>query len=67
MADNKSKDDSFFNCSEEYELRYVSGRYEEEQKVFDFLKAKCEDGTIHYLTHAQLYQLIQTELGYPVP
>jgi len=67
MARDKAKDDKFVNCSEEYELNYVASLYTEKQKVLDFLKKKCADGTIKYSTHKQVYELIKKELGYPIP
>lgn len=67
MARDKSKDDKYFNCSEEYEFQYVSGLYSQKQTVYDFLKRKCISGIINYLTHKEVYKLIQEELGYPIP
>jgi len=64
MADNKARDDKFFNCSDEHEFDYVSGLYGDNAgKVREFLKAKCADNTIHYSTHVQVRQLIKDELG----
>ncbi|PKN52834.1 MAG: hypothetical protein CVU55_06335 [Deltaproteobacteria bacterium HGW-Deltaproteobacteria-13] len=67
MARDKAKDDKYFNCSQAYELNYVASLYSEEQKVLDFLKKKCADGTIKYFKHIQVYELIKKELGYPIP
>lgn len=67
MARDKKKDDLYFNCSQEHEFDYVSGLYANEGKVHKFLKEKCEDGTINYLTHLQVYELIKKELGYSIP
>lgn len=41
MGRDKSKDDKYLNCSEEYELNYVAGLYTDRQRVYDFLKKKC--------------------------
>lgn len=67
MARDKSRDDMFFSCSQDHELRYVASLYLDRNGVYDFLKRKCGDGTISYLRHMQVYQLIQRELGYPIP
>jgi hypothetical protein len=67
MARDKSKDDMYFNCSQDYELNYVASLYTEKQKVLDFLKRKCADGTIKYSKHMEVYELIKKELGYPIP
>ncbi len=67
MGRDKSKDDEYFNCSQEHEFNYVSGLYEDKNKVYDFLKDKCKDGTIKYSRHYKVYELIEKELGYPIP
>ena len=67
MARDKAKDDKYFNCSQEHEINYVAGLYTSRQEVVSFLRRKCNDGTIHYYTHMQVYQLIQRELGYSIP
>jgi len=67
MARDKAKDDKHFNCSEKHELDYVSELYPDVYKVLTFLDEKCENNTIHYSTHMEVYQLIERELGYPIP
>lgn len=67
MGRDKSKDDNYFNCNQEHELNYVSGLYVQKQKVYDFLKESCKNGTIKYMTHKALYQLIKDKLGYEIP
>ena len=67
MPRNKSKDDNYFNCSQEHELDYVSGLYPDKQKVYNFLIQKCKDNTIHYSTHMEIYKLIRNQLGYLIP
>ena len=67
MARDKSKDDKYLNCSQEYELNYVAGLYTDKQKVYDFLKKKCSEGKIKYSTHKRVYELIRRELGYSIP
>lgn len=63
----KDRDYKYFNCSEDHEVRYVAGLYEDSDKVHDFLQKKCGDGTINYSTHMEVYELIERELGYPIP
>ena len=67
MARDKTKDDLYFNCSQEHELNYVSGLYPQKNKVYEFLKKKCSEGKIKYYTHKQVYELIKSELGYSIP
>ncbi len=68
MAQNKPRDDEFFNCGEEHENRYVSKLYgSNSEKVHVFLEKKCSDSTINYSTHRQVYQLIEKEFGLPIP
>ncbi len=63
MSDNLARNQKYFNCSKESELKYVSGLYSENQKVYDFLVSSCKDGKIKYSTHAEVYALIKKELG----
>lgn len=67
MIRNKARDDKYFNFDEEYEINYVAGLYKEKTKVRDFLKANMGKNGNKYLTHQELYKLIQKELGYPFP
>ena len=67
MARDKSKDDKHFNCSQEHEFKYVSGLYEEKKEVYDYLKEKCDDDSISYSTHMEVYEMIKKDLGYSVP
>ncbi len=48
----------YFNCSEDYEINYVSGLYEKTKEVKEFIKKKCEDGTINDWTHKELYDFL---------
>ena len=64
MSNNKSRDDKYFSCEQEHELNYVSGLYAEKEKVYEFLKLKCDDNSIKYSTHDQVYKLIKDELGF---
>lgn len=67
MGRDKAKDDKYFNCSQQHEIDYVAGLYKEKEKVRNFLITKCKDGTIKNNTHKEVYQLIEKELGYPIP
>lgn len=67
MATDKARNDMFFNCSKDSEIDYVAGNYEDSEAVKAFLKKKCEDGTISYSRHKEVYELIKKELGYDVP
>ena len=68
MARDKSKDDKLFNCSQEHEHRYVFNLYEGNEKIVkDFLEEKCDDKTIIYFNHIDVYQLIQDELELQIP
>ncbi len=67
MSENLARDQKYFNCSEEHELKYVSGKYADQEKVYQFLVESCKNNKIHYSTHMEVYQLIEKELGYPIP
>ena len=67
MARDKSKDDKYFSCEQEHELKYVSGLYLQQQEVYNFLKRKCADNAIKYSSHQEVYKLILHHLGFPIP
>lgn len=67
MARDKSKDDQYFNCSQEHELNYVACLYPDKQGVLNFLKENCANKVIHYSKHSEVYKLIERKLGYPLP
>ena len=64
---DKEKDDTYFNCHQEYEYQYVAGLYEERQKVYFFLRFACETKIIKNETHMEVYLLIKEKLGFPIP
>jgi len=67
MGRDKARDDKFFNCSEKYEYRYVSNLYGiNSEEVHLFLAEKCQDGTIYYSTHMEVYRYIKKMLGYAI-
>jgi hypothetical protein len=67
MARDKAKDDSLFNCGQDWELKYVASHYSDKDKVYNFLKKKCGSDEIYHFTHKQVYELIKKELGYSIP
>lgn len=68
MARDKAKDDLLFNCSQSYELDQVASHYGlNKSKVLQFLKDSCGRGDIYHSTHLEVYKLIQSKLGYPIP
>lgn len=67
MARDKARDDKYFNCSEQHEINYVAGLYDQSDEVREFLRNRCDDCTIHYSTNLEVYQLIKDELGYDIP
>lgn len=68
MARDKAKDDSLFNCSQDYEFDQVAGHYGiYKTLVMIFLKKSCENNDIYHSTHREVYQLIKDKLGYPIP
>ena len=52
------RDGKYFNCSEEHELNYVSGKYKDKEKVKEFIREKCKDKTIHYWTQVKLAEYL---------
>lgn len=68
MARDKAKDDLMFNCSQSYELDQVAGHYGvNKDRVLQFLKDSCGNGGIYHATHLEVYKLIQSRFGYPIP
>ncbi len=63
MSSDKKRDDKYFNCDEEHEFKYVSSLYLEEDEVYEYLKDKCDDGTIKYSTHKEVYKMLE-DVGY---
>jgi hypothetical protein len=67
MARDKSRDNTYFYCSRPKEMHYVAGLYKRKNSVLDYLIKNCQDGSINYLTFLEIYQLIQRDLGFPIP
>lgn len=68
MARDKAKDDLLFNCSQSYELDQVAKHYGvNKEMVLQFLRSSCNRGDIYHSTHMDVYRLIQSKLGYPIP
>ena len=61
MSIGNKRDYEYFNCSEEHEFKYVSGKYIEEKKVYQFLKDKYKSREINYSTHKEVYVMIKKE------
>ena len=59
MEKSVERDNKFFNCSEEHELKHVAGKYENPDAVAAFIKQECASGLIHYWTHEKVYDLLQ--------
>ncbi|WP_022655952.1 hypothetical protein [uncultured Desulfovibrio sp.] len=54
-------DHAFFNCSQDHEINYVASLYLEHQKVREYLKEICADGTISHWTHKKLYDHLESQ------
>jgi hypothetical protein len=67
MSRDKFKDDDLFSCQQDWELRYIADLYADKQEVYNFLKGKCKNGTIHNFTYILVYELIKKELKLPIP
>jgi hypothetical protein len=58
-----SKENEYFNCSEDYENEYVSSLYVKKEKVSETLTTWCENGTIKNTKHSELYVMLE-KAGY---
>ena len=64
-----ASDHKSFNCYDSatqdpyHEMNYRASLYEKSSDVKEFLKKKCQDGTIRYWTHQQVKELLSRE-GY---
>lgn len=67
MKRDKLKDDDLLLCHREGELKYVAELYTHSEDVYNFLKEKLKKGSIRNYTHILVYELINKELGYPIP
>lgn len=54
-------DHEYFNCSEEYEVNYVAGLYQDKLTITvkQFLKNKCQTKEISNSTHKEVYALLE--------
>jgi hypothetical protein len=68
MGRDKAKDDAYINCEDVHELAYVAGLYgDKKDEVMSFLLGKCEIGTVNYVTHKEVYERIEKNLGLKIP
>ncbi len=68
MGRDKARDDTYFNCEQEWEISYVANLYgENKDNVRRSLEKWCREGKLKYSTHMQVYQLIKRELGLEIP
>lgn len=67
MERDKYKDDDLFMVTQDWDIKYVSSLYTEQDEVYNFLKKKCKDGTLRNHTNLLVYELIQKELKLPIP
>lgn len=67
MAKDESRDYQFFECTHQQDMDYVSGLYNDKSKVYDLLVQERDRNTINYSTHMDIYELIESRLGYPIP
>lgn len=58
-----SRDQDYFNCTQDHELNYVAGLYKESKEVKLTLIKLCSNNKIHYSTHADVYAILD-ELGF---
>ncbi len=67
MARNKLYDEHVFKSNETHKINYFSHLYGKDENVKRFLKRNCALGRIQNKTHLELFQLIEKELGIPIP
>ncbi len=67
MARNKQYDAHVFKSNETHKINYFAHLYGKDDNVKRFLKRRCALGTIQNKTHLELFQLIEKELGIPMP
>ena len=64
----KSKDAELFDCNIPEQQVYISDLYGNRKTVVAaFLKDKCRNSSLVYLTYLDIYELIELKLGYPIP
>lgn len=67
MTRDRSKDNELFRCAISHEVEYVSELYENKKTVLAFLFNKCDGHQIFYSTFLEIYEMIEKELGFPIP
>ncbi|MCC8194489.1 MAG: hypothetical protein LIP28_07580 [Deltaproteobacteria bacterium] len=56
--DNVKRDNKYFNCGEDHEIRHVAGQYRDPEEVAAYIRQECVSGHIHYWTHEKVYALL---------
>jgi len=67
MARSKFYDDQAIKCEQPHVINYLSHLYGKNEDVESFLRRHFARRTIHGKTHLEVYQLIEKELGIPIP
>lgn len=68
MGRDKAKDEAYINCDEVHELAYVANLYgDKKDEVLRFLLNKCELGSVNSITHKEVYERIEKNLGLKMP
>ncbi len=67
MARSKQKDKQVFICSQLHEINYLTHLYDKCELVESYLRRNCATGFINEKTHFELFQMIEEELGIPMP
>ena len=67
MERDKARDDKFFGGSTYHEINYVVSLYDAKKEIREFLKKRYDEKVINYMSHREVYQLIEKELGYKMP
>lgn len=67
MARSKSDDYQAIKCEQPQVINYLSHLYGKNEDVECFLRRHFARKTIDGKTHLEVYQLIEEELGIPIP
>ncbi|GAF03164.1 hypothetical protein [Saccharicrinis fermentans] len=67
MARNKSNDKLVFSWEHPYQLNYFAHLYGKNEEVEKFLRRHCANGSLENKTHLEVFEMIEEELGFPIP